>query len=116
MTSPRKSDAGPRNRVNDHDGETGRKNEGPFAGAGIDVDAIWKALDIEKRVERNPLGMVAAAAGLGFVIGGGLFRPLAARLVRMGLRAAIMPIAEQAVVRLITRAGTEEGGPVPSEN
>jgi hypothetical protein len=36
--------------------------------------------------------MVAAAAGLGFVLGGGLFRPLAARIFRTGVRLAILPL------------------------
>ena len=118
MTSPRKSEPGPRNRVNDHDGEAGRRREdgAPGASGGIDVDAVWKALDIENRVERSPFGMVAAAAGIGFVIGGGLFRPFAARLLRMGLRAAILPLAEQALARLLVRVGTEDAGPTPSEN
>ena len=62
------------------------------------VDDIKERLDIEGRVARNPYGMMAAALGVGYVLGGGLFSPLTARLVgfgmRMGLRLAAIPFLE----------------------
>src|SRR5437868_4245118 len=61
-----------------------------------DVQNVWnevsERLDIEGRIERNPLGTVLAAAGVGFVLGGGIFRPLAARAIGMGLRFALLPL------------------------
>jgi hypothetical protein len=62
------------------------------------VNDIKERLDIEGRVRRNPYGMIAAALGAGYVLGGGLFSPLTARLVgfgvRMGLRLAAIPFLE----------------------
>src|SRR3954465_1204610 len=62
------------------------------------VSDLKDRLDIEGRVERNPYGMMAAALGVGYVLGGGLFSPLTARLVgfgmRMGLRLAAIPFLE----------------------
>jgi hypothetical protein len=62
------------------------------------VDDIKERLDIEGRVARNPYGMMAAALGVGYVLGGGLFSPLTSRLVgfgmRVGLRLAAIPFLE----------------------
>jgi hypothetical protein len=62
------------------------------------VNDIKERLDIDGRVARNPYGMIAAALGVGYVLGGGLFSPLTARLVglgmRMGLRLAAIPFLE----------------------
>ncbi|HVY61795.1 MAG TPA: hypothetical protein VHF22_09090 [Planctomycetota bacterium] len=55
-------------------------------------DDVTERLDIEGRIDRNPIGTVLAAAGIGFVLGGGVFRPLAGRLIGAGLRLAILPI------------------------
>ena len=60
------------------------------------VKNLYQQLDIEGRVRRNPLGMVAAALGLGFVLGGGLTTSLARRLlgigVNRGIRLVLLPM------------------------
>lgn len=43
--------------------------------------------------ERNPYALLAAAAGVGYVLGGGLFTPFTRRLVRVGLKAMVLPVA-----------------------
>lgn len=62
------------------------------------VNDLKERLDIDGRVARNPYGMLAAAVGVGYVLGGGLFSPLTARLVgfgmRIGLRLAAIPFLE----------------------
>ena len=62
------------------------------------MNDLKERLDIDGRVARNPYGMMAAALGVGYVLGGGLFSPLTARLVgfgmRMGLRLAAIPFLE----------------------
>jgi hypothetical protein len=62
------------------------------------VNDLKERLDIDGRVARNPYGMMAAALGVGYVLGGGLFSPLTARLVgfgmRIGLRLAAIPFLE----------------------
>ena len=52
--------------------------------------------DIVGCVERHPYGTVAAAIGIGYALGGGVFTPLTSRLLRLGfrigVRTALFPI------------------------
>jgi hypothetical protein len=41
----------------------------------------------------NPFAVVAAAAGVGYLLGGGLFTPFTRRILRIGLKGLIIPIA-----------------------
>jgi hypothetical protein len=50
------------------------------------VSDLKEHFDLDGRVKRNPYGMMAAALGVGYVLGGGFFSPLTARIVRIGLR------------------------------
>jgi len=61
---------------------------------GSRADSFTKTIDLRGRVERNPIGMVLAAAGVGYVLGGGLFSPLTGRLFRVGLRLALIPLVK----------------------
>ena len=61
------------------------------------MDDLSRALDLRGRVERNPIGMVAAALGVGYVLGGGLFSATTARLVRIGVRLALVPIIKNQI-------------------
>lgn len=54
------------------------------------ADAKDKLRDI---YDRNPYAVLAAAAGAGYVIGGGLQSPFTKRLTRMGLKAVVLPMA-----------------------
>jgi len=45
--------------------------------------------DLKRQVSRHPYGTVAAALGIGYALGGGIFTPLTSRLVRRGLRIGI---------------------------
>ena len=59
---------------------------------------LGEILDIEGRLQRNPYGMVAGALAVGFVLGGGLFTRLTARIAGVGLRmglAAAWPLLQQ---------------------
>ena len=77
------------------------------------VSDISNALDIQGRVQRNPYGTVAAAVGIGYVLGGGLFSPLTARIVglglRIGLRLAVLPMLKQEMAELVENLDDEEG-------
>ena len=52
--------------------------------------------DLQEQVSRHPYRAVAAALGIGYALGGGIFTPLTSRLLRFGLRvgvrAALVPI------------------------
>ena len=52
--------------------------------------AFCGRLDIKGRLERNPYGVLAGALGVGFVLGGGLFTRLSAKVFGAGLRVALM--------------------------
>jgi len=59
---------------------------------------------LQSKMEENPYGMLAAAAGIGFVLGGGLFSRLGAKLVataiRVGLASAAEPLLQSVVEEL----------------
>ncbi len=69
------------------------------------------ALDIKGRVRRHPYGTVAAAIGIGYVLGGGLFTPLTGRIVRfgmrLGMRLAVLPLLKQEMAELIEEIDEE---------
>jgi hypothetical protein len=57
--------------------------------------------DFQRRVQRNPYGMVAGALAIGFVAGGGLFTRLTARILDAGLRIGLMAALPMLQERLI---------------
>lgn len=87
----------------------GRSSLGRSVGRRIDdlgdgLDQVEEALaDAKARVEgqviRSPYTTLAAAIGVGYVLGGGLFTPFTARVVggalRLGLRVAVLPLLQQ---------------------
>lgn len=73
-----------------------------------------QTIDLRGRVQKNPIAMVAAAAGVGYVLGGGLFSPMTARLVRYGLRLAIIPLVKSQLAGIVGgahAAGEGSAGP-----
>lgn len=55
------------------------------------INGVSDAIGLTEKVEKAPYAMVGAALGLGYVVGGGLFTPTTARLVRMGMKLASIP-------------------------
>ena len=82
---------------------------------GSQADSFTRAIDLRGRVERNPIGMVLAAAGIGYVLGGGLFSPLTGKIVRIGLRVALIPLVKSQFENLVgqqqAQAGEGAAGP-----
>ena len=83
------------------------------------VDMLRDSLDLEGRVNRNPYGVMAAGVGVGFLLGGGIFSSLGARVVGAGLRVGLMaalPLVQRQVRRIIEQsfddmdANTNGGG------
>ena len=66
--------------------------------AGIPSDAT-RTLELRSRVTEHPYAALAAAAGVGYVLGGGLFTRLTARTVKLALRVgaslAVWPLLEK---------------------
>jgi hypothetical protein len=65
---------------------------------------LTDALDIQGRLKRHPYGTVAAALGIGYVLGGGIFTKLTSRIVglglRIGVRAAVLPLLKDQIAGL----------------
>ncbi|XXF75764.1 hypothetical protein P2318_22215 [Myxococcaceae bacterium GXIMD 01537] len=68
------------------------------------VSDLRDTLDIKGRVERNPYGMMAAAIGVGYVLGGGLFTPTTARILRLGMRLAALPFVKDELLAMAENA------------
>ena len=82
------------------------------------VNEIGERLDLRGRVQRNPYGMIAAAVGVGYVLGGGLFTPLTGRILKLGLRLAALPLVKEELLGMAEAAlgnmqGGRTGGGVP---
>jgi hypothetical protein len=65
------------------------------------VSELKRAAAIDERVDRHPYGSVAAALGIGYLLGGGLFTPLTSRIValglRIGVRLAVLPMLKDEI-------------------
>ena len=72
---------------------------------------LGQAIDLRGRVQRHPYAMVAAAVGVGYVLGGGLFSSLTFRLLGVGVRVAAIPLVKQQLLGLAGAAvsGFAEG-------
>jgi hypothetical protein len=75
------------------------------------VTDLSDTLDIRGRVDRNPYLMVAAALGVGYVLGGGLFTRTTGRLLRLGVRLAALPMVKDELIGMAEAAlhGVEVG-------
>jgi hypothetical protein len=73
---------------------------------------IKGTLDLDGRVKRHPYGTLAAAVGIGYVLGGGLFSRLTARILgmglRIGMRLAAIPVIKDELAGLVGEE--DEGG------
>ena len=72
-------------------------------------DRLSNSLDLAGRVQRNPIGSVLVAVGIGYVLGGGLFSPVTKKALRVGLRLAIVPFIKGQISAL---AGGQTGEPL----
>jgi hypothetical protein len=67
---------------------------------------LHEALALERRLEERPYATVAAAAGVGYVLGGGLLSGPTRRVLRAGLTAVAVALAvEQLRLVLLGKRG-----------
>jgi hypothetical protein len=90
-----------------------------FADVALDVaKTVKEQVDIEGRVDRNPYASIAAAIGIGYALGGGVFTPLTARALghglRLGLRLVVMPIVAEQLLELARGAVAADPTPAPT--
>jgi hypothetical protein len=68
-------------------------------------------VDLGGRVNKHPYGTLAAAVGIGYLLGGGLFTPLTGRIVglglRLGLRLAVLPLLKDQLGDLVETLASE---------
>ncbi len=55
------------------------------------LNGMADAVGLTPQVEKAPYAMLGAALGVGYIVGGGLFTPTTARLVRLGMKLAAIP-------------------------
>lgn len=80
------------------------------------LNGVADAVGLSQKVEQSPYGMVAAALGVGYVLGGGLFTPTTMRVLRLGMKLASIPavksklldVAEAAVDGVLASQKKEE--------
>lgn len=72
--------------------EIGEQLETLAKNANSALNGFSDAVGLTEKVEKNPYAMVAAALGVGYVVGGGLFTPTTARLIKMGMKLASVPL------------------------
>jgi hypothetical protein len=96
---------------------------------GADAQQLWsdarsavtdlrETLDLRGRVERNPYLMMAAAFGVGYVLGGGLFTRTTARFIKLGMRLAALPMVKDELLGMAEAAvrGYEATAGVPGSD
>jgi ElaB/YqjD/DUF883 family membrane-anchored ribosome-binding protein len=67
---------------------------------------VADVIDMPGRMERHPYQTLLIAAGVGYVLGGGLLTSLTATLLRGGVRVAAVPMVRQQLLRMVTGTGT----------
>jgi hypothetical protein len=75
------------------------------------VTDLRDTMDLRGRVDRNPYLMMAAAVGVGYILGGGLFTRTTGRLLRLGVRLAALPMVKDELLGIAEAAlrGVEVG-------
>jgi len=82
------------------------------------AEDLGHAFDVRRRVRRHPYAFLAAAAGVGYILGGGLFTRTTARLLGVAGRVAALPVIRSELIGLaeavLSGAGHADDGPSPS--
>lgn len=91
------------------------------------INGFADAVGLTEKVEKAPYAMIAAALGVGYVVGGGLFTSTTTRLVQLGMKLAAIPqvrdrlldVAEAAIDGVLQQAQPDdkedEAGEPPAE-
>ena len=61
---------------------------------------LQEKLDLAGRMERNPYATLAMAAGLGYVLGGGLFSRFTGQALRLGVKLMLVPLLKSELAAL----------------
>ena len=87
--------------------EPEKANGAPEAGPAEELHEA--ALDLSALVDAHPVGTLATALGVGYVLGGGLFTSLTSRVLgwglRLGVQFALLPALERELAGLASDLG-----------
>jgi ElaB/YqjD/DUF883 family membrane-anchored ribosome-binding protein len=75
-------------------------------------EQITGSEDVRSLYEDNPYAFLAAAAGTGYVLGGGLLTPFTKRLARIGMKAVFVPVALSRLKELTESLPQDEELPI----
>ncbi len=82
-----------------------------------DVEHLYERVSdvdsLRELYERNPYAVLAAAAGTGYVLGGGLLTPFTKRLAGLGMKALVIPVA-LSKLKEASRPALDSDAPEPS--
>lgn len=70
---------------------------------------LFDRVDIGRELQEHPYRTLAIAAGIGYVLGGGLFTPLTGSLLRVGMRVAMLPMVTNAMTGMAEATDETEG-------
>lgn len=87
-------------------GDDVRELAGELAAAAREIKS---KIDIAPMVREHPFRTVLIAAGVGYVLGGGLFTPMTGRLIRLGARAMLVPIVTNQIEAMAAGTGVVSG-------
>lgn len=68
------------------------------------LNGIADATGLTVKVEKSPYTMLAAAVGIGYVVGGGLLTPTTFRVFQLGFKLASVPIIKNSLFALAETA------------
>lgn len=71
-------------------------------------ERVRETASVREYYEKNPYAVLAAAAGAGYLLGGGLFTPFTKRIVKTGMKALVIPVAVSRLRELTQGAASEE--------
>jgi len=78
------------------------------------LGSLERATGIREHMERAPWTTLAVGFGVGFLFGGGILRPLASKLFRLGVTMATLPFVRDELVRKLGDAlGVNDALPAP---
>jgi len=99
-TSERSGQSGENPRIGERVDQIGQDAQRLWEDTRAAAQDIGQTVDLRGRLDRNPYGTLAVAFGVGYLLGGGLFTSTTARVVRMGMRLAAVPLVKDELLHL----------------
>lgn len=62
---------------------------------------LYERIDLRREMEEHPYRTLGIAAGIGYVVGGGLFTGFTRRVLGMGARILLVPLAQATLGQII---------------